>query len=183
MYDKGLFDCFPNAEKVLKIFLFVTRGRRRRADLEDVNDIIQWLRWWIQFEKKAISNTKNNEVLSYLSLHDVGIYLRDGPFSKNIGIVNLHPSKGTHWVAHRNKSNFDGYGCSPPQRLSKVNIKRNGHCLCFDSKIQRLTNGRGSHFESYCLYICYSTKFIGIDFKSAVLIFTIKWYKNVELSL
>ena len=31
-YDKGLFDGFPNADKVLKDFLFVTR---RRGDLEE----------------------------------------------------------------------------------------------------------------------------------------------------
>ena len=35
LYDKGLFDAFPNADKVLKNFLFVTR---RRGDLEKVND-------------------------------------------------------------------------------------------------------------------------------------------------
>ena len=35
LYDKGLFDSFPNADKVLKNFLFVTR---RRVDLEKVND-------------------------------------------------------------------------------------------------------------------------------------------------
>ena len=26
----------------------------------------------------------------------VGIYLRDGDFSTNYGVVNLHPSRGTH---------------------------------------------------------------------------------------
>ena len=35
LYDKGLFDSFLNADKVLKGFLFVTR---RSVDLEDVND-------------------------------------------------------------------------------------------------------------------------------------------------
>ena len=35
LYDKGLFDAFPNADEVLKDFLFVTR---RRDDLEKVND-------------------------------------------------------------------------------------------------------------------------------------------------
>ena len=39
-YDKGLFDNFANADKVLGGFLFVTR---RRDDLsEQVNDNIQW---------------------------------------------------------------------------------------------------------------------------------------------
>ena len=38
LYDKALFDCFPNAEVVSKDFLFV---RRRRPDLKEVNDVIQ----------------------------------------------------------------------------------------------------------------------------------------------
>ena len=48
---------------------------------------------------KATSNIKIQQVLSSLSLDDVGIYLRDGPFISDIGIVNLHPSKNTHWVS------------------------------------------------------------------------------------
>ena len=38
LYDYGLFDSFPNADKVLKDFLFVTR---RRPNLDVVNDVIQ----------------------------------------------------------------------------------------------------------------------------------------------
>ena len=38
LYDKGLFDNFQNAEEVLEDFLFV---RRRRGDLEEINDKIQ----------------------------------------------------------------------------------------------------------------------------------------------
>ena len=38
LYDKGLFDNYANADKVLEDFLFVTR---RRSDLEKVNDDIQ----------------------------------------------------------------------------------------------------------------------------------------------
>ena len=44
-------------------------------------------------KNKATSNIKIQQVLSSLSLNDVGINLRDGPFESNIGIVNLHPSK------------------------------------------------------------------------------------------
>ena len=43
IYDKGLFNAFPNADKVLKDFLFVTK---RRADLEEVNDVNQWFYSW-----------------------------------------------------------------------------------------------------------------------------------------
>ena len=39
LYDKGLFDIYANADKVLEDFLFTTR---RRVDLsEQVNDVIQ----------------------------------------------------------------------------------------------------------------------------------------------
>ena len=36
LYDKGLFDHFQNSDKVLEDFLFTAR---RRADLEEVNDV------------------------------------------------------------------------------------------------------------------------------------------------
>ena len=38
------------------------------------------------------------QTLSSMSWNDVGIYLRNGPFKIAEGIVNLHSSKGTHWV-------------------------------------------------------------------------------------
>ena len=49
-------------------------------------------------KKKATTNIKKQQVFSSLSLNDVGIYLGDDPFLSDIGIVNLHPSNGTHWV-------------------------------------------------------------------------------------
>ena len=72
---------------------------------------------------KATSNTKIHQVLSSLSLNDIGIFLRDGPFESDIGIVNLHPSKGTHWVCYINENYFDSYGIVCPKKLSKFIIK------------------------------------------------------------
>ena len=118
---------------------------------------------------KATSNIKIQQLLSTLSLNDVGIYLRDGPFSSNIGIVNLHPSKGTHWVCYKNKNYFHSYGCSPPKKLSKFVIKRKSYCLYSEYKIQCLTSKRDSYCASFCLYIMYLIKVLGIDFKIAVL--------------
>ena len=114
---------------------------------------------------KATSNIKIQQVLSSLSLNDVGIYLRDGPFESDIGIVNLHPSKGTHWICYINENYFDSYGCVCPKKLSKFIIKRNGYCLYSEYQIQK----NDSFCASYCLYIIYLTKIFGIDFKSAVL--------------
>ena len=64
--------------------------------------------------------------------------IRDGPFKSDIGIVNLHPSKGTHWVCYINENYFDSYGCSPPKKLSKFIIKRNRYCLYSEYQIQKM---------------------------------------------
>ena len=118
---------------------------------------------------KATSNIKIQQALSSLSLNDVGIYLGDGSFKSDIGIVNLHSSKGTHWVCYIYENYFDSYGITPPRKLSKFIIKRYGHCLYSEYKIQGLTNKRDSYCASYCLYVLYLTKVLGVDFKSAVL--------------
>ena len=115
--------------------------------------------------KKATSNIKIQQVLSCLSLDYVGIYFRDGPFKCDIGIVNLHPSKGTHWVCYINEIYFEGYGCVCPTKLSKFIIKRNGFCLISEYQIQK----NDCFCASYCLYRLYLTKVLSIDFESAVL--------------
>ena len=121
-------------------------------------------------KNKATSNIKIIEVLKNIRLDTkVGIYLRDGPFSSDIGIVNLHPSKGTHWVCYINENCFDSYGCSSPKKLSKFVIKRNSYCLYSEYKIKGLTSKRDSFCASYCLYLIYLTKVLGFDFVFAVL--------------
>ena len=116
-------------------------------------------------KNKATSNIKIQQVHNSIGLNNVGIYLRDGPFSSDIGIVNLHPSKGTHWATYINENYFDSYGVVCPKQLSKFIIKRNGCCLYSEHQIQK----NDSFCASYCLYIIYLTKIVGIDFKSAVL--------------
>ena len=80
-------------------------------------------------KNKATSNIKIQQVLNSIGLDNVNIYLRDEPFSSDIGIVNLHPSKGTHWVCYINENYFDSYGFVCPEKLSKFIIKRNENCL------------------------------------------------------
>ena len=116
-------------------------------------------------KNKATSNIKIQQILSTLFFNDVGIYLRDGPFSSDIGILNLHPSKGTHWVCYINEKYFDSCGCICPKKLSKFNIKRNGYCLFSQYQIQK----NDSFCASFCLYRIYLVKVLGIDFKSAAL--------------
>ena len=95
----------------------------------------------------------------------VGIYLRDGLFSSDIGIVNLHPSKGTHWVCYIKDCYFDSYGCPPPKKF--LNYLKNKHkkFICSEYQIQK----NDSFCASYCLYIIYLVEVLGVDFKSAVL--------------
>ena len=96
--------------------------------------------------KQALSNIKLQQVLGSIGLDNAGILLRDGPLSSDKGLVKLHPSKGTHWVAYINENYFDWYGCSPPQKHSKFIIKRNGYCLYSDYKMQGMTRKR----DSFC---------------------------------
>ena len=121
---------------------------------------------------KATSNIKSQQVLSSLSLNDVGVYLRDGTFGSDVGIVNLHPSKGTQWVCYINENYFDSYGWAPAKKLSKFIIKRNGYCLYSENQIQKID----SFCASYCLYIICLKKVLVIDFKSAVLNLYYQWF-------
>ena len=73
---------------------------------------------------KTKSNVKIYEVMKKIGQDSkVGIHLRNGPFPSDIGIVNLHPSKGTHWVLYINEIYFDSYGCVCPKKPSKFIIK------------------------------------------------------------
>ena len=75
-------------------------------------------------KNKATSNIKIHQVLDSIGLNNVGIYLRDGPFKSDIGVVNLHPSKGSHWVCYINGNYFDSYGVVCPKKLSKFIKKK-----------------------------------------------------------
>ena len=44
---------------------------------------------------------------------------KDDKFTTTSGIVNLHPTKGTHCVMFYDKFYFDSYGCSRPVNIMK----------------------------------------------------------------
>ena len=90
-----------------------------------------------KLKNKATSNIKIQQILSSLSLNDVGIYLRDGPFKTDIGIINLHPYQGTHWVCYVNENRFDSYGIACVRNISKFLIKRIGYCLNSEYQLQK----------------------------------------------
>ena len=121
-------------------------------------------------KSQKTSNLKNKQIFSAIGLDLVDIYLTDQPFLSDVGIVNLHPSKGIHWVAYINENLFlESFVCSPPPKLSKFTTKRNGCCFYSEYKIQSLTNERGSFCDSYPLYVNYLTEILEIEFKNRVL--------------
>ena len=132
--------------------------------------------------KKEQHQKKTQQVFSSLSLNDVGIFLGDGLSESNIGIVNLHPFEGTHWVLYINENYFDSYGCTIPRILSRVLIKRNGHRLFSEYKLQSITSKTDFDCAASCLHIYFLTKVLRLDFKSAVLnLYYQIWYNNFDV--
>ena len=109
-------------------------------------------------KNEATSNVEIKEILKLMNT-SCGIYMRDDKFNTTSGIVNLHPTKGTHWVMFTNQNYFDSYGCPPPLNITKqIN---NG--TYSEYQIQK----DDSYCAAYCLYVLYLTQIIG--FKNAVL--------------
>ena len=108
-------------------------------------------------KNEATSNVEIKEILKLMNT-SCGIYMRDDKFITTSGIVNLHPTKGTHWVMFVNEFYFDSYGCPPPLSITKqIN---NG--IYLEYQIQK----DDSYCAAYCLYVLYLTQIIG--FKNAV---------------
>ena len=68
-------------------------------------------------KNEATSNVKIKKILGLLKLNSTGIYMRDDKFTTTSGIVNTHPSVGTHRVMFINEFYFDSYGCPPPTNI------------------------------------------------------------------
>ena len=87
---------------------------------------------------KAASNIRKYEVLKKIGLDSkVGIYLRDGDFSTIYGIVNLHPSRGTHWVCFIKDCYFDPNGCPSSNKLLFHLRKVYKICIFSEYQIQK----------------------------------------------
>ena len=101
-------------------------------------------------KNEATSNVEIKEILKLMNT-SCGIYMRDDEFMTTIGIVNLHPTKGTHWVMFVNDFYFDSYGCPPPLNITKqIN---NG----FYSEYQIQKDD--SYCAAYCLYVLSYTNY------------------------
>ena len=68
--------------------------------MTSINDFIK--KYILKY--KATSNIKIQQILDSIEIGIVDIYLRDGPFSSDIWIVNLHPSKRNNWVCYNNEN-------------------------------------------------------------------------------
>ena len=110
-------------------------------------------------KNKATSNVKIKETLDILKLNSIGVYMRNAKFTTDSGIVNLHPTKGTHWVMFGTEFYFDSYGCPPPTNI--LNHIKKG--IYSEYQIQK----NDSYCAAYCLYVLYLTNTIG--FKNALL--------------
>ena len=56
--------------------------------------------------------------------------MRASKYTRKVGAVILHPSKGTHWITYINEHYFDSYGCCPSLRISQF-IKKNFESVFF----------------------------------------------------
>ena len=83
--------------------------------------------------------------------------MRDDKFTTDSGIVNLHPSVGTHWVMYTNQNYFDSYGCPPPLNIMSFIAKLHKSGIYSEYRIQ--TND--SYCAAYCLYTLYLTQILG----------------------
>ena len=116
-------------------------------------------------KNEATSNIKIQEVLKKLNLSNtVGIFLRDDDFNTDIGIVNLHPYRGSHWVCYIGRFYFDSFGCPPPENIKNYIKSKYKSCIYSEYQIQKYD----SLCASYCLYIIYYTTLL--DFKKANLV-------------
>ena len=92
------------------------------------------------------------------------IYVRDDIVSANFGIINLHPSRGTHWVCYIGNYCFDSYGCAPPKIILNYIKSRYGNCVYSEYQIQK-----NNLCGSYCSYILFCMLLYSMNFKTAVL--------------
>ena len=99
-----------------------------------------------KLKKKATGNIKLHAVLKKIGLDSkVGIYLRDGNFSSSYVLLNLHPSKVTHWVCYIDDCCFDSYGCPALKKvLYYIKIKQK-KCIYFEYQSQKNDSLCGSY--------------------------------------
>ena len=102
-----------------------------------------------KIKNQATLNKNIQQVVCSFSLKNVGIHLRDGPCQFDIGIVNSHPTKRTHFLAYITGNYFDSYVCSlikhskvtqtkRSKKGSNTKIDNNSHCEHEHKRAQKI---------------------------------------------
>ena len=128
------------------------------------------------FLKKAISNIENQQIPS----NKVKFFLRDGPFISDVGIVNLHPSKGTHWVLYINKI-FLIHRVVHYQTNCLSLMLNEMHFGCILSTNSKALDQKEMLFVLLIVHVYFFTTTLGMLKKSAVLYLycqTVSWQIN-----
>ena len=89
--------------------------------------------------KNNQNQTKIEEIQNKLGIKRIN-YTRDNNFSTQDGIVNLHPTKGTHWFCHIDNSSVHSFGCQPSKLLSDFLVKKSGESVFLIEIFEELTN-------------------------------------------
>ncbi len=113
-------------------------------------------------QNKATSNKKISEVINKLGIKNFNIYMRDDKLTTKQGIINIHPTRGTHWVCYYNKNYFDSFGVKPPKSIDK----QLGTYIYSTFRIQKRNE---SQCASYCLYVLYLINIEKLPFDEAVI--------------
>ena len=79
--------------------------------------------------------------------------MRDDTFTTTARIVNLHPTKGAHWVMFCQIKLFYSYGFAPPVKITQQ-INRG---IYSENQIQK----NDSCCAAYCLYVFYLSNLLG----------------------
>jgi hypothetical protein len=127
-----------------------------------------------KLENAATSNVKISEVINKLGVKDFNIYMGNDKLTTKQGIINMHTTKGTHWVCYiiNNKQNkyFDSYGQKPNQNIAKQlkpliystykiqSIKNDNKCAAYCLYILYLVNVRHYNFEKACTSLYYQSQ-------------------------
>ena len=110
--------------------------------------------------KDQATSIIKKQVLDQLTIA-AEIYKRDDKFTTTAGVVNLHPTKGTHWVMFSDKFYFDSYGCPPPNNILN-HINRGSYWRAAGLYSEYQIQKDDSYCAAYCLYVLYLTQIIGL---------------------
>ena len=127
LHDQGLFDSYDSANEVAKDYSLTEFNKKRRLDLDPIiDDIVR--KWEIGSTdiiqgfypnpqlKKRIDVKYKTSTNPLIFVSDC-TYLRDGPWTIDVGNVKLHQTSGAPWVLFKNQNYFNSFGCSPPQNF------------------------------------------------------------------